>query len=455
PRRGPARRTRIAGAGLALALVAGACSGDDGGSGGEAAADEAPPDTLLPLAPESDRVDLDTPTFTHPTEITNPLFPIADLHSAILLGNEDHHPLKIETTLIAEPRVIEIDGEPVDVLESQFAAYLDGRIEEVALDWYAQADDGSVWYLGEDVFNYEDGAVADTDGTWLAGEDGPPALIMPADPQVGDVFRPENMPDLLEEVTVRAVDVTVDGPRGPVTGAIVAEENHTLEGTYEDKTFAPGYGEFASGLSGDLEALALAVPTDAAPGPVPGELTAISDGAADVRAAAEAGDWGAATEGLDAMRSAWAAYRTVGGVPPLLDEQMTQALDALAGDGLAPAVEARNAGGARKAAIDVAHAGLDLQLRYRPPAEIDAGRFALWAEQIRADAAKPDEPGWVAGDVTVLEWIWQRIDHTFDDAVAGDVEAHLDSLRAAADDEDVAAASRGADQLLATLGAGR
>ena len=53
--------------------------------------------------------------------------------------------------------------------------------------FYAQADDGSVWYLGEDVFNYEDGAIADTAGTWFAGIDGPAAMIMPADPKVGDV----------------------------------------------------------------------------------------------------------------------------------------------------------------------------------------------------------------------------------------------------------------------------
>ena len=59
-------------------------------------------------------------------------------------------------------------------------AYLDGRIHEVALDWYAQADDGSAWYFGEDVFNYEDGKVADTEGTWIVGGETPAAMIMPA-----------------------------------------------------------------------------------------------------------------------------------------------------------------------------------------------------------------------------------------------------------------------------------
>ena len=61
----------------------------------------------------------------------------------------------------------------------QYVAYSGGRILEVALDWYAQADDGSVWYFGEDVFNYEDGVVADTHGTWLAGKDGRQAVSCP------------------------------------------------------------------------------------------------------------------------------------------------------------------------------------------------------------------------------------------------------------------------------------
>ena len=83
-------------------------------------------------------------------------------------------------------------------------AYSGGRLKEVALDFYAQADDGSVWYLGEDAFSYEDGLLNDLAGTWIAGKEGPVAMIMPASPQVGDAFRPENIAGLVfEEVTVR------------------------------------------------------------------------------------------------------------------------------------------------------------------------------------------------------------------------------------------------------------
>jgi hypothetical protein len=456
----PARRRSrtLLGGTLLVALVIAACSGDSGGSGGaddasaQPAASEADTPTQ-PTAPDSQRVDLDTPSFSDPTAVDNPLFPIGELHSAVLLGNEERHPLRIETVLLPEPKVIEVDGQPVETLVSQFVSYVDGRIHEVALDWYAQDDAGNVWYFGEDVFNYEDGVVADTDGTWIAGEDGPVGMIMPADPQVGQAYRPENIPDFVfEEVVVKAVDLTVDGPRGPVAGAMVGTENHLLEGHFEDKTFAPGYGEFRSGVGANLEALALAVPTDARPGGAPAELETISRGAAHVFAAAEGGDWEAATSTLGAMNAAWAAHKATGAVPPLLDVQMSDALDALAGNALVPAVADRNPEGARNAALDVEMAALDLQLQYRPPAEIDLGRFGIWADQIVVDAAS-DEPdaGLIAGDVTSLEWTWDRIAHILDQGDADEVQAQLEELRAAADDEDTAAAAEAAPHLVDTI----
>ena len=53
--------------------------------------------------------------------------------------------------------------------------------------------------------------VADRDGIWLAGRDGPAAMIMPAMAKVGDVFRPENICGVVfEEVTVQSVGVPSD-----------------------------------------------------------------------------------------------------------------------------------------------------------------------------------------------------------------------------------------------------
>jgi hypothetical protein len=178
-------------------------------------------------APRARRVDLARPSFSHPTQITNPLFPISRLDSAVLLGRVEGQRFRAETTLLPGSSTVEWDGQRFETLVSQYTAYVGGRIKEVALDRYAQADDGSVWYLGEEVVDYERGSGVTTEGTWLAGREGPGAMIMPAQPAVGAVFRPENVPGIVfEEVRVKEVGKTVAGPRGPVSGAIVTDELH-------------------------------------------------------------------------------------------------------------------------------------------------------------------------------------------------------------------------------------
>ena len=272
----------------------------------------------IPVAPESERVDLEMPTFSDPTNITNPLFPVSLQDSVLMLGHVDGKPFRTEVTLLPETQIIEWEGQRVETLVSQYNAFLDGRIQEVAYDYYAQADDGSVWYFGEDVFDFIDGAIVVTEGTWRAGRDGPAAMIMPGDPQVGDVYRTENAPGFVfEEVTVRSVDQTLKGPTGPIEGGLLADELHS-DGKIEQKVFAPGYGEFYTSGGGDVEALALAVPTDALDGEVPAELTTLSDGALEIFDAAGSGDWAAASASIRDMEAAWKTYRA-GDVPRLID----------------------------------------------------------------------------------------------------------------------------------------
>ncbi len=402
----------------------------------------------LPVAPQGERIDIEAPTFTNPTEITNPLFPISDLHSVIFSGTVEGKPFHTETTLLPETRVIEwSEGQEVETRVSQYFAYVDGRIEEVALDYYAQADDGAVWYLGEDVFDYnEEGFVDSFSGTWLAGKEGPAEMIMPADPQVGDAFRPENIPGVaFEEVRIKTIDKTVDGPTGPVEGAMVARELHD-DGTYSDKVFAPGYGEFFSGHGSEIEAMALAVPTDALDGPPPAELEELSAAANDLIDASSSGDWKSTAPSEQAAMRAWDTYRR-GQVPPRLAKEMDRALDELTAG-----IDARDQEQAGNAAIDVAQSTLDLELRYLPPTEIDLARFELWARQILVDAAA-DQVGGVRADIATLEWTRDRFDDTLDSADLARIDTHLIELRDSVSfaSEDLAAATREAASLRDTL----
>ncbi len=396
------------------------------------------------MAPDSKRLDIKAPTFSNPTEITNPLFPISDLQSVIFSGHIDKQRFHTETTLLPQTRMVEWSpGQWVEARMSQYMAYIDGRIEEVAIDLYAQADDGSVWYLGEDVFDYSNtkGLVDGTAGTWLAGRDGPPEMIMPADPQVGDVHRPENIPGLaFEEVTIKKINQTVDGPTGPVEGAMVARELHD-DGTYSDKVFAPGYGEFFSGHGTEVEAMALAVPVDALGGPVPPELEALSAAANDLLDPALSGDWSSAAAAEKAVARAWNQYQK-GEVPPRLAAEMDRALTTLGA-----AIDTHDRDAAGTAAIDVAQSTLDLELRYRPQTEIDLARFELWARQVQVHGTAGDMGG-VNGDVLTMDWVRDRFAHTVEPADMTRIDTHLEVLREAVVDVDIKAAVDEAPRLL-------
>lgn len=458
------RTTTALFAGFALTLIAASCGGDT--TGGDAPLSSQPtteaatvPTTAsetttepatestteaatVATAPDSERIDLESPVFSNPTAITNPLFPISDLAQVIQLGTEADTAVRTEVTLLPKTRLIEWNGVEVETLVSQFTAYADGRVVEVAVDFFAQADDGSVWYFGEEVTNYVDGLIANHDGTWLAGTDGPPGMIMAADPKVGDVYRPENIPGFVfEEVTVKAVDETADGPRGPVEGAIHIQEL-LMDGLLEDKIFAPGYGEFFFAVPAEEELvyMGIAVPADALDGPVPEELTVLLASANDVFDAAASEDWDAVGSGVAAMTAAWDSYGA-NGPPPLLVAEMGEALNSLgAGAG------SKEPAAVRQGAIDVVQASLDLGLQYRLPAEVDLDRMVRWTRQVQVDVDN-DDAGAVAGDVVALTATWDRVAHTVDPSAAARVDGALLDLRRAAEAEDLEAALNAAATL--------
>ena len=394
----------------------------------------------LPVAPETQRIDLAMPTFSNPTDVTNPLHPSALVESVLLLGTVDDQAFRTEVTLLPVTRIIDWDGQRIEALVSQYVAFLDGRIQEVAYDFYAQADDGSVWYLGEDVFNFADGAIVDTHGTWIAGKDGPGAMIMPADPQIDDTYRPENIPGFVfEEVTVTDVDQQVEGPLGPIDGAIIISELH-MDGGLEDKTFAPGYGEFYTSGGGDTEALALAVPTDAATGTTPAELDQLLSGAMTVLDAVNTGEWPTATVAVEEVATAWERY-TRNPVPALIEPVMAGAVD-----DLMSSVDARDAAAAARAGMAVAQSAADLQLRYRPVVDVDLIRFDLWLAQFVIDAAAGDQAA-VNGDSFTLDYLRDRIQASVTGSDATQLNAGLEELQTAVSDGDLPAAAEAASTL--------
>jgi hypothetical protein len=184
-------------------------------------------------------------TFSHPRTIDNRYLPLTAHRRCETRGraNDGTRERGVQTVLQRTRRFV-IAGQPVDAAVIRDDAYEDGKLVESTLDYFAQADDGTVYYLGEDVRNIANGKVVHRSGSWLFGRDTDvPGVVMPANPQLGDQWRAEDVPgittesDRLEETGMRA---KVHGSLH--TDVIRVSEFIQPEGSTEYKLYAPGIG---------------------------------------------------------------------------------------------------------------------------------------------------------------------------------------------------------------------
>jgi len=136
--------------------------------------------------------------------------------------------------------------------------WLDGELEEDTRDWFAQDDQGNVWYMGEEVDNYDDGTISDHDGSWEAGLNGAIAGInMLADPRPGISYRQEFAAGIAEdEAKVVAMGITVKVPFDTYTNCLKTKEWTDLEkGDIGFKFYAPGIGLVKEKIRNELSEL--------------------------------------------------------------------------------------------------------------------------------------------------------------------------------------------------------
>jgi hypothetical protein len=141
-------------------------------------------------------------------------------------------------------------------------AYVDGRLEEISHDWYAQDRQGKVWYFGEHIMEFNrKGKRIPAQGAWRAGVDGArPGIAMPAHPKVGDSFRPEYYKGTAEDV-YRVLDLSakVTVPHRSYSHVLVMSEQSRLEpGVLGLKFHAQGVGQIKESVpTGPHETLSL------------------------------------------------------------------------------------------------------------------------------------------------------------------------------------------------------
>ena len=187
--------------------------------------------------------DIDAADFS--PNVDNKWFPLEPGTTWTYTGTKDGEPATDVVTVL--DRTVVIDGVTTRVVFDR--GYLNGQLEERTFDYYAQDDDGNVWYFGEDTVARDDnGNLTDTEGSFRAGVDGAePGVIMQKHPEIGRRFRQEWLPGHAEDEFVavdRHADVTV--PYGTFKNALRTEEKTALEpGVLDNKFYVRGIGEVA------------------------------------------------------------------------------------------------------------------------------------------------------------------------------------------------------------------
>jgi hypothetical protein len=196
-----------------------------------------------------------TPTFTNPLNITNTFHPFQPGGVKVFRGADGKAKTVGLHLYLTETRTFNWNSTTVECRVLREIAFENGVLLEISDNYFAQADNGTLYYFGEVVENYENGVVVDNDGSWLVGgptlpsdppttgNDDNPTVFMPANPEVGDVFKPEDLPGIVDEtVEVLRVNVTVRVPAGRYAGTIKIQETSALAPGFTNKWYAPGVG---------------------------------------------------------------------------------------------------------------------------------------------------------------------------------------------------------------------
>jgi hypothetical protein len=177
--------------------------------------------------------------FTH--VVTNAYFPLEPGKTRVYDGTRDGQPQHTEMAVTKETRTIM--GVKCVVVRDVVTS--NGALVEKTTDWYAQHQNGDVWYFGESTAEYTNGKVSSTHGTWEAGVDGAqPGIIMLATSKPGDHYKQEYRPGEAEDqATVLRIDPSVKVPGGTFSKIVITEDRDPLNPDKVDlKKYAPGIG---------------------------------------------------------------------------------------------------------------------------------------------------------------------------------------------------------------------
>ena len=141
----------------------------------------------MAVDPEFALEDLSTATFDNPTEINNKYFPMTPGTEYVYEGftregsNQIPHSINFTVTDLTK----EVEG--IQTVVAYILDYSDGELVEAEIAFYAQDNNGNVWFMGEYPEVYELGEIVEAPA-WIPGFKGAQAgIVMKADPRNLDV----------------------------------------------------------------------------------------------------------------------------------------------------------------------------------------------------------------------------------------------------------------------------
>jgi hypothetical protein len=190
--------------------------------------------------------------------IDNSYFPLPVGQRWIYRGKEQGETIGLQITVLNEEEKLYSGQRTVTtrvVEEVEWAdANANGLIDsnesliEVSRNFFAQTEEGTVCYFGEEVDIYEGGVVVSHEGAWRADDRGnAPGIFMPANPEPGMTYQQEVAPGVAEDqaTVTRRGSYTV--PAGSFADTLTVRDFNPLDGSRSTKVYARDVGLISDG----------------------------------------------------------------------------------------------------------------------------------------------------------------------------------------------------------------
>jgi hypothetical protein len=185
--------------------------------------------------------------------IDNPYFPLPVGQQWVYLGKEQGETIGLRITVLDETERLYSGRRAITTRVVEEVEWVDANANgvidegealiEVSRNFFAQTQDGTVCYFGEEVDIYEDGEIVSHEGAWRADEPGnAPGIYMPAEPQPGMTFQQEVAPGVAEDTATILRFGTAKVPAGTFANALIVRDFNPLDGSRGTKVYAPGVG---------------------------------------------------------------------------------------------------------------------------------------------------------------------------------------------------------------------